>query len=78
MATQILFLFTPKIGEMIQSDFLGINISPTKAFLKMSFLFPRWDVNSLEGNMLQMGLVQPPTRKGVVLPVICTQSRLEN
>ena len=32
---------------------LGINISPSKAFLKMSFFFPQVGyVNSLEGNML--------------------------
>ena len=37
-------------GSVVVSNTLqGTNISPKNGILKMIFLFPRWDVNSLEG-----------------------------
>ena len=40
-------LFLSQLVKMFRT---GIIISPEKAILKMTFLFQRWDVSSLEGN----------------------------
>jgi len=79
VATQILFIFTRKIGEMIQCDEhmfqMGLVQPPTRKTLGILEDFSGFLALSHFGIAQVPPCGQPPTRKGVVLPVICTKSR---